>query len=148
MNLTKDLYKITDNLIYLGEIQRTNDFENQNAIGLQEEDGIWHDDFVYDDSALVYRNDEIHVITGCSHSGICNIITQAKKITSNNKVATVIGGFHLFECNEQLDKTIAFFKENNIKNLYPCHCVSFQAKAKINNVIPINEVGVGVELRI
>ena len=39
-----------------------------------------------------------------------------------------------------------YLKENNIKNLFPCHCVSLAAKCEINSHIRINEVGVGLKI--
>ena len=106
------------------------------------------DDYVMDDTALVYKSEKgIYIITGCSHSGICNIVEYAKEVCNDNRVLGIIGGFHLFEVSEQVNKTIEYFKENNIKELYPCHCTSFAVKAEIHKTIPIKEVGVGLEIQ-
>lgn len=147
--LTKEPLKISDRLIFLGEIPKSNDFENRNVIGKQKMDNSISDDYVMDDSALVYQNSNgIFIITGCSHSGICNIIEYAKKICNKTNVLGVVGGFHLFEINDRVLKTIDYFNKNNIKNLYPCHCTSFLVKAEIHKNIPIKEVGVGLEIEI
>ncbi|MDL2211625.1 MBL fold metallo-hydrolase [Erysipelotrichaceae bacterium OttesenSCG-928-M19] len=146
--LTDLPYKISDNLYFLGEIKRYNNFENQEPIGQTKYNSTIIDDYLYDDSALAYcENKQLTIITGCSHSGITNICEHAKEVTQCQEIKTIIGGFHLFEDNEQLTKTINYFISNKITNLYPCHCVSFVAKAKINNHIPITEVGVGFELK-
>ena len=42
--------------------------------------------------------------------------------------------------------TIAYFQAQNLQHLYPCHCVSFRAKAEMHRAIPIHEVGVGLQL--
>lgn len=146
--LTKEAYKLTDNLYFLGEIKRTNDFENKAAIGKQYIDDEWKDDYLYDDSALGYQNKGLYIITGCSHSGICNIVETAKRLFNEDRIKMVIGGFHLFEDDDNLKQTIAYFKINKIENLLPCHCVSFKAKARINQEIPIQEVGVGFEIKL
>lgn len=110
-------------------------------------DALVVDDLVMDDSALVYQGKEgIYIITGCSHSGICNIIEYAKQICKDSRILGVLGGFHLFDVNDRVYKTIEYFKENNIQELYPCHCTSFEVKAKIHEHIKITEVGVGLEL--
>ena len=47
--------------------------------------------------------------------------------------------------------TVSFFinlKNNNIQLLYPCHCVSLEAKIELAKQMKINEVGVGLELDI
>ena len=145
----RDTYHITDKLIFLGEIPRTNRFENQKPIGKCEKDGMLRDDYLMDDTALVYQTAEgIFVITGCSHSGICNIIAYAKDVCREERIVGVLGGFHLFEDDEQLQKTIDFLQSCNIQKLYPCHCVSLLARAKMMEKLPVVETGVGMVLEV
>lgn len=146
---SETIMDITEQLIYLGEIPRKNDFESKEPIGKQQKNGKWEDDYLLDDTALVYKGLEgIFIITGCSHSGICNIIEYAKEICDDDRVLGVLGGFHLFEDNEQLQKTIDYLVACQVKQLYPCHCVSLVAKAKMMNQLPVLEVGVGMEILI
>lgn len=138
-------YQITSNLYYLGQIKRSIYFETR-TIG-QLANGI--DDAVLDDTALVYKSDKgLFIITACSHSGICNIIESAKNLLNEDRIVGIIGGFHLLQDNDQLDKTIEYFNKNNIKTLYPCHCVCLKAKAKMMDVARVYEVGVGLEIEI
>ena len=107
LSLTKEVLNITESLIWLGEIPRVNDFENKSPIGITQNNDIYEEDYLYDDSALVYQSDKgIFVITACSHSGICNIIEYAKKVCKDTRVLGVIGGFHLFELDHQTNQTI------------------------------------------
>ena len=141
--------KISDNITFLGEIPNINDFENREAIGNYENTKGLSSDYVFDDTAIAYKSEKgLFIITGCSHSGICNIIEYAKKVCNENKIYGVIGGFHLFDCNDRLNKTIMYFKENCIKEIYPCHCVSLNAKIEMGKILNINEVGVGLHLDI
>lgn len=145
--LSKEPIKVSKNITFLGEIPQINDFENRKPIGKQiiGENSI--DDYVMDDTALVYKSEKgIYIITGCSHSGICNIIEYAKEVCKDNRVLGVIGGFHLFEVTEQVQKTIDYLKNNNLKELYPCHCTSFEVRAEIHKALPVKEVGVGLEI--
>ncbi len=145
--LTKIPYPISENIVFLGEIPVTNDFEQRYSMGKTSINGELIEDNLLDDTALVYKTSRgIYIITGCSHSGICNIINYAKKVAEDNRVLGVIGGFHLFEVNDRVYKTIEYFKENNITELYPSHCTSFAVKAEIHKVIEIKEVGVGMVL--
>ncbi|MCI5689152.1 MAG: MBL fold metallo-hydrolase [Emergencia sp.] len=140
---------LTDRLIWLGEIPRRNDFESKEPVGQQLKDGRWEDDFVLDDTALVYRGrDGLFIITGCSHSGICNIIEYAKEVCGDMRISGVLGGFHLFEEGTRLEKTIAYLQSCEMQKLYPCHCVSLKAKAAMLAKLPVVEVGVGLELEI
>lgn len=146
---TKTPLYITDNLLFLGEVERTNDFEAQWPIG-KTKDCCGHlvDDYVLDDSALVYTGQNgIVVITGCSHSGICNIVDYAIKITGDRRVLAVIGGFHLQNANERLlSSTAEHLVRINPENLYPCHCTDLQAKIRLAQGARVNEVGVGTVL--
>ena len=145
--LSKEPMKVSKHITFLGEIPQINDFENRKPIGKQMVGDTLVDDYVMDDTALVYQSKNgIYIITGCSHSGICNIIEYAKKVCKDNRVLGVIGGFHLFQLNEQVNKTIDYLKQNNLKELYPCHCTSFVVRAEIYKVLPVKEVGVGLEI--
>ena len=141
--------RLTERLWYLGEIPDHYDFEAREAIGEYQTKKGWEPDLVKDDTALAYETAEgLFIITGCSHSGICNICEYAKEVTGSTKIRGVLGGFHLFDLDKKLEETIEYFKENEVTELYPCHCVSFQAKAKIHEELPIVEVGVGMKLEI
>ena len=73
LKLSKDAININDNLIYLGEIPNLFDFEKREKIGKIKIDDKYIDDYVLDDSAIVYKSNKgLFIITGCSHSGICN----------------------------------------------------------------------------
>lgn len=147
LTLSKVPVKVSKNITFLGEIPQINSFEKRKTIGRQVVDGSSVDDYVMDDTALAYKNkDGIYIITGCSHSGICNIIEYAKQVCKDDRVLGVIGGFHLFQVNEQVKKTIHYLKENNVRELYPCHCTSFTVKSEIHKVLPVKEVGVGLEV--
>ena len=149
LNLSKEPINISKNIIFLGEIPQLVDFEKKHYIGKCKKDDILIDDTVLDDSAIVYKSPKgLFIITGCSHSGICNIIEYAKKVCNDNLIYGVLGGFHLFDIDERLEKTIEYFEENNIELLYPCHCVSLLAKVEMTKKLRINEVGVGLEIKI
>ena len=72
-------------------------------------------------------------MSGCGHSGICNIIEQAKKITGESKIYAVFGGFHFYlpqldkhnmiDLNEVISGTIDYFKQNGIKQAFLGHCI-------------------------
>lgn len=141
-----NMVQISNKLFFLGQIQRVTDFENS-PVGFKT---LYKTpDYLEDDSALVYKaKNGLFVITACSHSGICNIIEQAKRTFNENRIIGVIGGFHLLKKDLQLEKTIEYLSLQNIKDLYPCHCVSLYAKHKMYEQCNVHEVGVGMELNI
>jgi len=140
--LTADPLALTENLFYLGAIPRTVPLDQDRT--LREGDGL---EFTPDDTALAYRGREgVYVITGCSHSGICNIIEQAKRITGQSRVLGVIGGFHLRQLDERSKAAIEYLKGENIPHLYPCHCTALSVKVAMGQEMHIEEVGVGTSL--
>ena len=149
LKLSKEPIKVSKNIIYLGQIPNSNEFEPRYTIGKSINNGKKIEDNIEEDSAIVYKGESgLFIITGCSHSGICNIIEYAKKVCNDNKIFGVIGGFHLFDNDDRLKKTINYLKENNIKYLYPCHCVSLEAKIEMAKQLEVCEVGVGLEIDI
>ena len=113
--------------------------------GNEEKSGVWEADFCLEDSALVYKNGKrLFVITGCSHSGICNIVSYAERVFEGCSVRGILGGFHLFETDERTRKTVEFLREKELEELMPCHCVSLTVKCEMSRVMPVKEVGVGM----
>ena len=132
---------LTERLFFLGEIPRTNSFENTAPIGERLFNGIWEPDYVLDDSALVYcGEDGLTIITGCSHSGICNIIEYAKTVCDDDRIAGIIGGFHLLEISPQVEKTANYLRLQHPGLLCPCHCPCFHPPATLHHTIPLTQL--------
>jgi 7,8-dihydropterin-6-yl-methyl-4-(beta-D-ribofuranosyl)aminobenzene 5'-phosphate synthase len=148
MRLKREPLWLTDNLVFLGEIERTNDFEAVVPIGRILRDGTEEDDYVIDDSALVYTSPEgLVIVTGCSHTGICNIIEYAKKICGDDRVVDIIGGFHLLgSSEEQLRGTLEYMKELQPGTVHAAHCTDLNSKIMLSRVVDLREVGVGLRL--
>jgi len=146
LQLSRHPVFLTEKLLFLGEIERTNDFEAQEPIGKILENGIEKDDFLIEDSALVYKSpDGLVVITGCSHSGICNILEYAKKVCKEERIHDIIGGFHLQNpSRKQLQKTIEYIKSLHPEAVHACHCTDLHSKIELSKGVNLQEVGVGL----
>lgn len=151
MKLTEEFFEISKNLIFLGQIERYNDFENKISVGKTENgDKGFIDDYCLDDTALIYNAKVgIVIITACSHSGICNIVEYAKKVAQTKwgkeHVHAIIGGLHLLSPSDDLlNKTTNFLKRQNIDRLCIGHCTDFKSKAYMLNAgLNIRELRVG-----
>ncbi len=131
MILSKGPYEISSDIIFLGEIPRTNDFERKESNWYYLQDGKKNEDYVLDDSALAIKTAKgLIVVAGCSHAGICNIIEYAKKVCNEKKVYAVIGGFHLFS-EEKTRKTVEYLKKEGIKKMYVGHCIDDYAFSEL-----------------
>jgi 7,8-dihydropterin-6-yl-methyl-4-(beta-D-ribofuranosyl)aminobenzene 5'-phosphate synthase len=149
LRLSKSPVWITKKLVYLGEIEKSNDFEGLKSIGKVKKESVWTGDYILDDSALAYKSkDGLVIITGCSHPGICNIIRYAKKICNETRIIDIVGGFHLQNPPEkQLKGTLDYFEKLNPPLIHPCHCTDLKSKIALSKVVKIEEVGVGLKLQ-
>ena len=147
IKLSKSPLKLTEKLTYLGEIERTNNFEAQKPLGKVLDEGKFKKDFIEEDSAIIFEKPEgLILITGCSHSGICNIIEYAEKLF-NKKIIDIIGGLHLINTpEERLEKTADFLKQKNIRNIHACHCTDLKSKIFLSTSADIIETGIGTKL--
>ena len=139
-------FQISERCIFLGRIPDIYSFEARKAVGQK---GGGQRDYVTDDSALALKTEKgIFIITGCSHSGICNIVEYAMQVCGEKRIAGIIGGFHLFDADERLDQTIEYLAGIPPFRMYPCHCVSLKAKIKMSKRLTIEEVGVGLTISV
>jgi len=140
---------ITDNLVYLGEIPRVNSFEADKPLGKIVTENGEQPDYLMDDSALVYRSKPgLVIITGCSHSGICNLVEHAKKVMNDDRILDIIGWLHLLDPSKaKLSGTLEYLRDLNPKVLHACHCTDLNSKIALASVINLAEVGSGMVLR-
>lgn len=141
-------FEFSKDVFYLGSIPRVTSFEKGdhegdariNSFGK----GDYESDAMPDDLAIAIKTDNgCVIVTGCSHSGICNICEQAKKVTGQ-KIYAVLGGFHLFDAeNYTFNQTIEYFKKENPQKIFPMHCVSFPALVKFHTTFGCQKYSAG-----
>jgi len=146
LSLKREPQWITDRMVFLGEIPRVNDFESSETFGRKE--GELENDLVPEDSALVYKSEKgLVIITGCSHSGICNIIDYARKVCKEEIVYDIVGGLHLQNPSEkQMNGTLEYISRLGVDSIHACHCTDLKSKVRLSNVTDVKEVGVGLVL--
>ena len=127
-------FEIAPGAFFLGQIPRVVPFER----------GYYYEHTMEDDTALAFRTDKgAVVLTGCSHSGICNICTHAKAVTGQELFA-VIGGFHLVNQEKPaVEETIAWLRAEKVPLLLPIHCVSFDIQARLQAEFGYDRPGAG-----
>ena len=134
-------YKITEKIIFLGQIPRSTDFESKSTSFIFEDGSP---DFVKDDSALALILPEgLFIVTGCGHSGIVNTLEHAKKVTGISNISGVMGGFHLKEIDSQTKKTIRYLKDNKVKHVLPSHCTELPALSAFYKNFGIRQIKTG-----
>jgi 7,8-dihydropterin-6-yl-methyl-4-(beta-D-ribofuranosyl)aminobenzene 5'-phosphate synthase len=142
-------------VLVTGEVPRTTGYEpgfppQQAWIG-----GGWQPDpLVLDDQALIVNvaGRGIVVITGCGHAGVINIARYARRLTGDQPLYALLGGFHLngplFEplIPRVLDELAAM----NPGVLVPAHCTGWRAQhamsARFPDAFVPNAVGTSFHL--
>jgi 7,8-dihydropterin-6-yl-methyl-4-(beta-D-ribofuranosyl)aminobenzene 5'-phosphate synthase len=138
-----------------GEVDRTTEFETGfNGHEALHADHWQPDPLILDDQALVLRVRDrgLLILTGCGHAGIVNTVRYAQRLTGEDRVAAIIGGFHLsgpmFE--PIIEATVAALAEFSPELLVPAHCTGWRALHRIASKFPdafaISTVGTTVEL--
>ena len=123
-------------LLVTGEVDRTTEFEQGFPFHEAYHEARWQPDpLILDDQALVanVRGRGLVVLTGCGHSGIVNILRYARKLTGQERIHAVVGGFHLsgplFE--KVVAPTCQALEEFSIDHLVPSHCTGWRATHEI-----------------
>ncbi len=96
-------------------------------------------DDLEDDQAVVInvKSKGLVVLSGCAHSGIVNTIEYARNISGVARVHAVIGGYHLALAEEnEINQTIAYFKEIQPHLVVPSHCTGFKAISRFEQEMP------------
>jgi 7,8-dihydropterin-6-yl-methyl-4-(beta-D-ribofuranosyl)aminobenzene 5'-phosphate synthase len=143
-------------LLVTGEVDRTTDFEQGFLIHQAFRDGAWvPDPLVLDDQALIVNvaGKGLVVLTGCGHAGIVNICRYAQRLTGEQRLHAVLGGFHLngplFE--PLIPLTLDALEQLAPDVLVPAHCTGWRAVHAIAARFPQqfiqNSVGTTFQLK-
>ncbi len=130
--LTADPLPITENVLSTGEITAREDFERAELEVYTIENGKVVRNELRDDMSLIAKTPEgLVVISGCSHAGIVSIVKHAVRLTGEERVKAVIGGFHLIEAgDERIRKTAEEFQRLGVEEVYTGHCTGLRAEAE------------------
>lgn len=102
--------------------------ESNKSLFKRGEKGLVPDDFRHELVLVIKESDGVIIFTGCSHSGIVNMLERAKNITEKERVKAVLGGFHLHNPVNKKDASPAYLQRvgESLKsvetNFYTGHC--------------------------
>ena len=147
-------FLLDGSLLVTGEVDRTTEFEQGFPVHQAYRDGHWQPDpLILDDQALVVNvgGRGLVVLTGCGHSGIVNILHYVRKLTGEDKLHAVVGGFHL--SGPLFEKIIAptcdALADLAPDYLVPTHCTGWRAihamAARFPGAFVQNSVGTRLE---
>lgn len=125
---------LLDDLFYLsGEIPRNTTFEpGMPGQYRRSVDGsTWEPDPLLMDERYVAVNVKdkgVVVFTACSHAGVVNVLTDARRSIPDSPLYGVFGGFHLSGTNEKvIPETIDALRQFELKVIAAAHCTGWRA---------------------
>lgn len=131
----KDIYKIDDYCyVFSGFVRDTSYEQSSNHFVYGDLNNDIKTDNFNDEICLVIKTDnEITLLTACSHPGIVNMIKSVGEYFHSN-VTSIYGGIHLAEADdERINNTITDMKKLGLKKAGFCHCSGSKVKDAVKN---------------
>ncbi|UCC61661.1 MAG: MBL fold metallo-hydrolase [Anaerolineae bacterium] len=132
-------YKVAPGCVVSGSIPRLTGFEGPPRDYYYRQDEAFHPETLPDDQAVVVavKDKGLMIVSGCAHAGIVNTVRHAQKITGEERVWAIVGGFHLARASgERIEATIAGLKAVQPAILSPGHCTGFEALCAFARAMP------------
>ena len=137
--VTTEPHSVLDDMFYVsGEIPRLTPFETGLPGQVRRSDdgtGWEYDELIMDERylALHVRDKGLVVLSACSHAGIVNVMTDARKIFPGVPMHTVMGGLHLSGTNERvIPQTVDAMRGFDPQCIAAGHCTGWRAVAALN----------------
>jgi len=131
-----EVYTLAENIYILKPQKSEKEFVcKDTALASCMDDRIVRDEFEHELFMVIERDDDIVIISSCSHSGIVNIAKTAYE-RFQKPISNIVGGFHLrgkdgdnsLNCDEEFIKaTCERLKEFGVEKIYTGHCTGLVA---------------------
>ena len=120
-----------------GEVPRMEALETVEGFWTMKNDQYTPDAMPDDQSLAIHLPGKgLVVISGCAHSGIINTIRYAQRITGEERLYAVIGGFHLMGAdNKRIDATARALLDLDSAVVRPGHCTGQKALSRLQEVL-------------
>jgi 7,8-dihydropterin-6-yl-methyl-4-(beta-D-ribofuranosyl)aminobenzene 5'-phosphate synthase len=111
-----------------GPVPRRTAFESTGVPFYMDPEGTIPDPIGDDLSIWFETRDGLVLIAGCCHAGLVNTLRYVIELTGNERIAALIGGFHLSAASEErLTLTVEALNGFDIARIIPCHCTGEHA---------------------
>ncbi len=106
-----------------GSIPRTHPLEDVGGSYYQDAQGDRPDSIPDDQSLWVETPRGLLVVCGCCHSGLINTLEYIRRVSGNERIWAIVGGFHLKHAStERLAATVETLRNVQPELIVPCHC--------------------------
>jgi 7,8-dihydropterin-6-yl-methyl-4-(beta-D-ribofuranosyl)aminobenzene 5'-phosphate synthase len=141
-------------ILITGQVERTTDFEPGFPIHYRRSERSWEPDYmVWDDQGVIVRvgNKGLVVMSSCSHSGVINVLRNARRLTGIDRLHAFIGGCHLTGAIMEpvIPRTLEEIRGLTLDWIIPGHCTGWKAMHELARLFPNSFVqsSVGTSLR-
>lgn len=119
-----------------GPVTRIHDERNWSGSALiRTADGVAEDNVPEDMAMIIETSKGLVVISGCGHAGIINILDHAISATGEEHVVAAIGGFHLFQADDEaLQWTASHFRRVGLTYFLGAHCTGIEATLRLREL--------------
>jgi 7,8-dihydropterin-6-yl-methyl-4-(beta-D-ribofuranosyl)aminobenzene 5'-phosphate synthase len=124
---------IAGHVLVSGEIPRVTDYETglPGQVARAHDDAPWQpDEWLHDERfvAVNLRDRGLVVFSACSHTGIVNVLHEARRLMPEVPLLAAMGGFHLSGTNERvIPQTVADLGTFGLRWMFPSHCTGWRA---------------------
>jgi 7,8-dihydropterin-6-yl-methyl-4-(beta-D-ribofuranosyl)aminobenzene 5'-phosphate synthase len=141
-------------VLVTGQVERKTDFEPGFPVQYKRTARGWEPDYmVWDDQGLIVRVKDkgIVVMSSCSHSGVVNVLWNARRITGVDRLLAFVGGCHLTGTIMEpvIPRTLEEVGALSIDYIVPGHCTGWKATHELARLFPggFIQSSVGTSLR-
>jgi 7,8-dihydropterin-6-yl-methyl-4-(beta-D-ribofuranosyl)aminobenzene 5'-phosphate synthase len=121
--LTEGPKWLTEDIVISGSIPVVEGFVPADHFVIKEPGKEFYPDPMAHEQFLAFRDRDaggIHVISGCSHTGIESCLRYAKELFPNERVITLVGGFHLSRASAEIrEQALLYLLGENIEQIVP-----------------------------
>lgn len=136
INNTQEIF---NNVFLFGNINKSMNCDLiQNNLYILKSNKLFNDNFSHELILVFKEKEDLYIFTGCSHSGIINMVLTVKEKFKNEQIKLLVGGFHLksLKLNNSLHEDFIInlgteLLKLNILKIYTCHCTGIEAYKKL-----------------
>ena len=139
--LTGDNIEIYDELTLFSDIKSAEFISGSNSSLFEEQNGEYvADPFHHEQNLLIHEGEKLHLLAGCAHRGIINILRRAEEI-GGKMPHSVFSGFHLTNPGLKLDlpepfvRSVAMELKKYPSIYYTGHCTGANPYATLKDVL-------------
>ena len=115
-------------LFVSGKIPFLTDFEVPNPPAYRLVPPDMNQDEIGEELTLIINlGKRLVIVSGCSHRGIVNMIKNAVSVTGISAVRAIVGGLHLGDREQRINRTIEELDKLEVKEFYIGHCTGEKA---------------------